>query len=360
MRAPQHLDGEHLPVGVGARGGDEAHPGVLQALLRGHPLFGVVLQDALEEVDGIPAQLDLGLPPDRFRQDLDHDLTGVLGVVGVLAILQQVHEDAECPDIGPVVVLLADELGGEVVGRAAELGEHLSVLELARHPEVDHLHLGGDRRLGEHEVLGLDVPMDDLQSVDVLYRPEHLLPQGRSVLLAEPLELHDLREHLAALAQFHYDVEEVDVLVEVVVSDDILVLDALQKPHLSNEDGLIRPLAVVVVALYHLHGSHLGGGAAFQTSLADLAEGPAAQDGAKVVLVSDVLVVRMVALQLPRRVRRHGARNLLRGVAAHVPRPVPRCEPRCQRPHAGARILLTPCATPRGRRTQEVDEACTA
>mmetsp|Transcript_22270 Transcript_22270/g.63914 ORF Transcript_22270/g.63914 Transcript_22270/m.63914 type:complete len:394 (+) Transcript_22270:532-1713(+) len=290
----------------------ELHPWMGQRLCGRHSLLRVVLKDTFEEVEAVLAQLDLAVPSNRLCQYLDHDVSWALGVVRILPILDQVEQDAERPDIGSMIVLLADQLGGEVVRGSTQLGEHLALLKLASHSEVYHLDLRGDGRLRQHKVLCLDVAVGDLHAVDVFDRTEHLLAQGCSVLLAEPLELHNLREDLPTAAQLHHHVQKVQVLIEVVVAYDVLMLDALQQPDFSDENRLIRPLSVVVVALNHLHSTNFAS-LALQGGLANLAEGAATENRTKLIFVTDVLVSGMVARQALRAdgpcpgLLRHGA-----------------------------------------------------
>mmetsp|Transcript_28807 Transcript_28807/g.82498 ORF Transcript_28807/g.82498 Transcript_28807/m.82498 type:complete len:304 (-) Transcript_28807:687-1598(-) len=110
VRAADHLCRQH--IGVLRRGGRarQLHPGMAQGLLGGHALLGVVLERVLQEIHAVLAQLRLGLPSDGLRQDLDHDVPGLLRIVRVVAVHQQVEEHAAGPDVHQVVVLLANEL----------------------------------------------------------------------------------------------------------------------------------------------------------------------------------------------------------------------------------------------------------
>mmetsp|Transcript_22304 Transcript_22304/g.63819 ORF Transcript_22304/g.63819 Transcript_22304/m.63819 type:complete len:313 (+) Transcript_22304:139-1077(+) len=87
VRAPQNFRRKHLVVCLVIGGLDEIHPRVLQCRLGCHPLLRIRLEEPPQEVRAVLAELRPRAPLDRLRQDLDHDVPRLLGVIGVLPIL---------------------------------------------------------------------------------------------------------------------------------------------------------------------------------------------------------------------------------------------------------------------------------
>mmetsp|Transcript_106995 Transcript_106995/g.297966 ORF Transcript_106995/g.297966 Transcript_106995/m.297966 type:complete len:291 (-) Transcript_106995:506-1378(-) len=142
VRAADHLRGQRLRVALAAGDHPVFNPRMLQGLLGCQALLGIVLEQLLEEADGVGAEFHLRLPLDVLGEDLHHDVPGMFGVVRILAVHDQVQQDTECPNVCHVVVLLAYELGCQVVRGPAQLGEDLALFELASHAKVDHLDGG--------------------------------------------------------------------------------------------------------------------------------------------------------------------------------------------------------------------------
>ena len=128
----------------------------------GHPLPGILLQQAADEVLGIlgdaagEAEVDAGDATVRGRMSL--------GLEGRSADEELVQEDAEGPDVDHLVVLPPlDHLGGEVVEGAAQ-GVAAGGRGVDRPAEVGDLDLA---LRPDEEVLRLDVAVDDVLRVAV-------------------------------------------------------------------------------------------------------------------------------------------------------------------------------------------------
>ena len=116
-----------------------------------------LLRDIVHDVLEVPA-------PDLLKQ-----LGLVLGAEGVVALQQDVEEDAERPHVGVdgTVVQLGDYFGGHVGGRAAEGVDGAGRDGLEAEAEVDEFELPV---AVEQDVLGLDVAVHDVALVQVPQR----------------------------------------------------------------------------------------------------------------------------------------------------------------------------------------------
>ena len=114
-----------------------------------------LLRDIVHNVLEVPA-------PDLLEQ-----LGLVLGAEGVVALQQDVEEDAERPHVGVdgTVVQFGDYFGGHVGGRAAEGVDGLVLLAAETEAEVDEFELPV---AVDEDVFGLDVAVGDVEVVQVL------------------------------------------------------------------------------------------------------------------------------------------------------------------------------------------------
>ncbi len=96
---------------------------------------------------------------------------GVRGVEGKPSGAEPVEDGPQGEDVGPLVRLASlDDLGRHVVGRADQRSRHRHPVVLGQDPgdpEVGQLHRGALPDLVDHDVLGLQVPVDDAGRVGV-------------------------------------------------------------------------------------------------------------------------------------------------------------------------------------------------
>ena len=120
-----------------------------------------------------------------------------------------VDEHARRPPVdGLAVALGLDDLGREVLGRAAERPR--AVLDQLGEAEVDDLQVA---LAVEQQVLGLEVAVDDVAVVEVLEREHHRRAVEGGGGLVELALLLQQREELAALADLEHHVQVGAVLV---------------------------------------------------------------------------------------------------------------------------------------------------
>ena len=203
VQVVQHLPGGLEPVhGVFLHG---AHGDLLQA-----PGDGGV---QLPGHDGLSLQLH-----QRHRD-------GVVRHKGQLAGEHLVEHDAHRVDvrlIGDIVA--AGLLGGDVVHRANGLvGHGLGLaLEEAGNAEVGHLD---GAVLQEHDVLGLDVPVDDALLVGALQGHEDLGGEVDSLLPADGALLLDILLQGDAVDKLHDDVLDLVAKADIVHLDNVGVVE---------------------------------------------------------------------------------------------------------------------------------------
>ena len=183
-----------------------------------------------------------------------------VGVEGVEADEQNVHQHADGPHVDGVVVRLLVELLGRPVRPRADptARPHLRARLLQRHrrAKVDEL----DRRFGarrvEDDILGLDVAVDDPARVEVVDRARHLLDDARGELLRVRPLAHEALEEAAARRHLHHQVDLAPRVVGVGLDvhhleelDDVGVAAAL--PH--REHLLLHHRPRQVLEAEHLH-----------------------------------------------------------------------------------------------------------
>ena len=235
-----------------ARASSRDHSGIAQprsialsAAASAGPVFGL-LRETREE-DSVERGRDLGAfdrgRDRRLVQVLAADLHQVRPVEDMLTGEQVIRGRAERVDVGAAVDIrrIDDRLWCHVVGRAEDRVDVAHVerrlLTLLHEPEVEDLHdVGYTAAVGEHDVRGLDVTMDEADRVRLFeraaYLPEDVHHAGRrlrSVLLDEALQRH-------AVEVLHRVVEDAVRRAAVVVDrDGVRVREARGDLHLALE-----------------------------------------------------------------------------------------------------------------------------
>ena len=137
---------------------------------------------------------------------------------------KNISDDTTGPDVALLVVVLVEDLGGDVV-RSAELLVEVTVgvVDEGR-AEVDDLDLIELFVLLEQDVLRLQVTMHDVCLVAVVDAGEDLFHENSSIALAEFTTLQNLVEEFTTLADLGDQVIALLVLEELVHFDDIRVI----------------------------------------------------------------------------------------------------------------------------------------
>ncbi len=154
-----------------------------------------------------------------------------------------VEDDAEREDVAPHVELLAADLLRRHVGRRADHLPRRRQVGVAddqlADPEVGHLRR---ERLGEEDVRGLHVAVDDAALVRVRQARRDLADDADPVVELERLALAEALREAAARHVLHREVKRSLVLADVEDRDDVRGLEAprdaglLQEPRLRFVD----------------------------------------------------------------------------------------------------------------------------
>ena len=143
------------------------------------------------------------------RHDLLVDLYGLIGEEGRIAGGHLVDEHAECPPVDGLVVALAEnDLGRQVLGRAAQCPR--AALDALGEAEVGHLQVAV---LVDKQVLGLQIAIQDLQVVQVLEREHDLRAVEARVRLGKAAHAPQMREHLATRNKLQHH-EQVQIVLQ--------------------------------------------------------------------------------------------------------------------------------------------------
>ena len=217
------VQGVHGELLVNLERGQLSDPRVLQSLLSRGALLRVVGQQRADEAlavlrDGLP---DAVVERVLALANLLHDVLVGLAVEGRHSGKEDVGDDTSGPDVALMVVVLVENLGGDVVGRAQLLVKVTVGVVDKGSAEVDDLDLIELLVLLEQDILGLQVTVDDVGLVAVVDAGEHLLHEDGTVSLAELATLQDLVEELSALADLGDEVVALFIFEELVHLDDI-------------------------------------------------------------------------------------------------------------------------------------------
>ena len=209
-------------------------PGVVEELLGGGPLGGVLGEALLHELDsfwrqGILYFAELGEVADNGAVYI---LLGA-AVEGRAAREEDMSDDAHAPNVHALVIgLLLDDFGSHVEGRAEDLTEAaLGPVETGE-AEVCQFQIELAWRVGlfwrQKDVLGLNVPVHNVLLVHVVERKEELFDDVGGLSLGHPLDLDDMVVEFAACDQLSDDVEVGIVLEQLEDADHMRMVRLLQ------------------------------------------------------------------------------------------------------------------------------------
>ena len=227
--------------------------GHLEDVSDGGALVGVDDEDELDNVAELLAIL-LGQRGELAVEDLRHEALHVGRGEGALEGEDFVQEDAEGPHVSLLVVaLVVPELGGEVVGGAAEgVGNDAGdgVVVLVAEAEVAELDEAGR---GEEDVRALDIAVEHFVAVDVVEGEADLQEEEEGLVLLEVAEVIggaglDLAVEIARVGELHNNQQLVILLVVLDVADNVGVLAVGQ--------ALDLRVGVLLIAGAHLAQVH--------------------------------------------------------------------------------------------------------
>ena len=221
----------------------------------GEAVCGVFLHGLHD--DALKARVDVGVEVGGQRRllvDLLHgDADGVGTVEGELARRGLEEHHAKRVDVACGGELLALRLLGRDVVRRSENGGRLGVHRVlcARDAEVHHLHVAVGL---DHDVLRLDVAVDDVLVMGDGKRLAHLRADFGDLALVERTSLHDAGLEVGAADVLHDDEVRAVVLAPVVNVHDVGALQVGGRRGLLAE--ALRERGVrCVLGQHHLYGN---------------------------------------------------------------------------------------------------------
>jgi len=219
-------------------------PGVEQSLLGGDPLHLAHAKQATDEILGqlrhVPPVciIEAKHPTTHSRQDLRIRVPKE----GRVATQEDVHHGATGPHVRRLCVLPSKYLRRDEVWRTDLRLHRLALLEGSGETEVDDLdHVGFDGTVArEHEVLDLQVSVDNLHGVQVIHPTEDLLHDNCRLAFGEVARFQQPVEELSALAVLHDDVHKLPILEVLIQLDDMRMVQHLQRGELVLEHHELR------------------------------------------------------------------------------------------------------------------------
>mmetsp|Transcript_87668 Transcript_87668/g.252826 ORF Transcript_87668/g.252826 Transcript_87668/m.252826 type:complete len:279 (+) Transcript_87668:521-1357(+) len=151
---------------------------------------------------------------------------------------QHVHGHARRPNVHCHAVARAVcrqlvLLGRHVCECATLLREQPEEWALGRHAHVSKLQCGSVRRVGDQEVVRLDIAMANLLAVQIFDGRQHLVdPEDNFRLAHLHAALSDLVVKITTFAIFEGQVNEIGVFIRLIQLDDVLVRKGGEQSHL--------------------------------------------------------------------------------------------------------------------------------
>ena len=236
------VEGGHGESLIDLERGQLGDPGVGQGLSRAGSLLRVVGQQGTDEIlavlrDGLP---DAVVKVELAFAHLFHDVLIRLAIEWRHSREKNVRDDSSGPNIALVVVILVEDLRGDVVRRAELLVEVAVRVVDERGAEVDDLNLVELLVLLKQDILWLQVTMHNVSLVAVVDAGEDLFHEDCAVTLAELAALEDFVEELATLADLSDEVVALLVLEELVHFDNVwVILQYIKSQNLVSGFALI-------------------------------------------------------------------------------------------------------------------------
>ncbi len=217
---------------------------LVRVLVSGVRLLGEAPEDDGDEnLRNAPLGGDLARVPRRAREVGEHDLGRRVGLEGEVAGQELIENDADGVEIAPRIErVAAGLLGAHVFGRTAHdprardasLGRFRAHLGEAEVDDFDEVGPGAD--LLEDDVLGLEVPVDDVGIVRFGECRESLAKNVDDAPGREgPVFVRHTRE-IAPAQELHHEVElAVGSLAEVDDADRVRMIEAAGRAGLGDE-----------------------------------------------------------------------------------------------------------------------------
>mmetsp|Transcript_53227 Transcript_53227/g.84892 ORF Transcript_53227/g.84892 Transcript_53227/m.84892 type:complete len:201 (-) Transcript_53227:185-787(-) len=148
---------------------------------------------------------------------------------------QNVHDDANAPNVAQLVVTTSQHLRSHVVRSACLGGGKLPRAEAFGEAEVDQLQIGllnGSATLCQQPVFRFQITVHDTIDVHVIHRPQHLLHTIGGHLFGELAIGHNPVKELSARAQLQHQVDISLIVERLLQSHNVGVVQQLHDRHL--------------------------------------------------------------------------------------------------------------------------------
>lgn len=199
-----------------------------------HALFGV--QSALDinvyhfEKEVLALVRESAMHLELSLLDLPENFSLAVSVEWHLTGQQLIEANSEGPDVTVLSVDSSEDLWGNVVRCSCDIHISLFLVLDNGESEIDEL----DLVLSIHDILWLDVSMDDVLTVAVTERSKQFDHYISGLLLTIwRASLKHLLEQLSASAQLHAQINVFLVIVGLVVLNDIGMVNLLHELHLA-------------------------------------------------------------------------------------------------------------------------------
>ena len=205
-----HLLGAHL-----------LEPGMHEGILSSNPARRLIFQKLLNQVLGLLRHVGPGraLKCEVALQDLLSQQIVRGRVEWRLSAQENEHDDATAPQITLLVIMLSPYLRCNIIRRTYLLCQGNVWLLHDGYSEINDFELFIYLVTFQQDVLGFEVPVDDVLAVDVVDNTEKLLHNNRGIPLREAPLVDDLVEQFTTFAYLRDDVVP------------LLILEVLIHPH---------------------------------------------------------------------------------------------------------------------------------
>ena len=146
---------------------------------------------------------------------------------------KRIKDDTTAPDVnlGSKIALACNHLRSCVAWGATGCLECLTIFVCIAQAKINNFDIF---IMGQKQILRLQIPMDDLQLMQVLHSSDDLVEEVASLWLLHPLIGHDVIEELTTLSIFHYQIQLLGCLNDFIQLYDIRVSYHLQYMNLSR------------------------------------------------------------------------------------------------------------------------------
>jgi len=223
------VEGGHSKRSVNLESGELGDPRMLEGLGGRGSLLRVVGEEGADEAlavlrDGLP---DAVIEGESTLAHLLHDILIRLTIEGRHTRKNDVSDDTGGPDIALLVVVLVEDLRGDIVGGSKLFVKVTVGVEDEGGTEVNDLDLIELLVLLKQNILGLKITVNNVSLMAVVDAGKDLLHQNCATSLSEFTTLKDFIEEFTTLADFSDKIVAFLIFEELVHFDDVWMVNFL-------------------------------------------------------------------------------------------------------------------------------------